>query len=347
MSALPVGVGSTRSSTSVVDRGEDEVADVVLEDRALGRRRSASAASAHRRRARARCHGRDGHQPAATHGSRLRCVDPSPRAASERRHEQRDRGEEEQVRGPRGHQQPPEGVGLDRRTGEKPFTTRNAASQPAEQRRDRAASHAEDGEQPGERRPLGEACAPEELAELIHLRAPVLEVEVDVSAEVDVERDERCARRDVRLLHASSGGCRGRAPSRARARAGGDERGPNTTPSRQRRATRIRERSADAHEQVRRLHPARGPEQEPGQHGVGDPARVERAHDEERRREHERPSTGSRTARSARAPAGGSARSSAPGSDRRRAGSTRTAPRPRGTRPSSRAAARRSCAAIP
>ena len=53
---------------------------------------------------------------------------------------------------------------------ENPFTTRNAAEPPAEQGRDRAASDAKDGDEPGERRPLREPRAPEELAQLIHLR---------------------------------------------------------------------------------------------------------------------------------------------------------------------------------
>ena len=69
-----------------------------------------------------------------------------------------------------------------------------------EQACDRAAPDAQHGQQPGERRPLCQAGAPEELAEVVHLLAPVLEVELDVAVDVECDDGSRSGR-DPDLLH--------------------------------------------------------------------------------------------------------------------------------------------------
>ena len=122
--------------------------------------------------------------------------------------------------------------------GEKPFTTRNAASHPAEQCRDRTAAYAEDRDESGYRRPLRQTRAPEELAQLIHLRSPVVEVELEVAVEVQLERE----RPEPMASRACSSAKTGTSPSpryfhATRTRSAGTIATAHASPSRHLRAT--------------------------------------------------------------------------------------------------------------
>ncbi len=83
---------------------------------------------------------------------------------------------------------------------ENPLTTRNAASQPPRSAAIAPRRTRSDGDEPGERRPLDEPLAPEELAELVHLLAPVIEVQVEVAVEVELDRERARPRREPGLL---------------------------------------------------------------------------------------------------------------------------------------------------
>ena len=213
----------------------------------------------------------------------------APSRRGERRDEQRDRGEEQEIRGPRGHQQPPERAGLDRRERREALHDEERGEPAAEEGCDRAAPDAYDREQPGERRPLGEPLAPEELAERVHLVAPVLEVEVEVAVELQVDREVARACR-----HAGPRRARtrepdpARAPSRSRRTSNaGAIATPHARPSRQRRATTYASDRAARDEQVRRLQRRGGADEHACEHGVRDAAGLQRPHDEQRAREHE------------------------------------------------------------
>ena len=194
--------------------------------------------------------------------------------------------------------------------GENPFTTRNAASQPAEQRCDRAASHAEHGDETRDRRPLRDASAEEELAHVVHLLEPVVEVEVEVAG-----RGRPRSRSSPRPR-------RGAIPSRpsagmppsprsfhsARTSSDGTIATPNASPSRQRRATRYASAAPTPMSRFGGFTAAGGAEEKPGEHGVGHRAPRRASGRRRRPRRARAPSTGSPTSPSARAPAGGTAR---------------------------------------
>ena len=169
---------------------------------------------------------------------------------------------------------------------EKPFTSEERGEPAAEERGDGRSPDTKDGEQAGERRPLGEPRAPEELAQLIHLQAPVVEVELDVA--VDVERDEPRAGRHSHLPEREHRKLAEAAllPEHEHEQAR-DDRGSEDDPLTPAARDQVRERGAGAHQEVRRLRRACRPQEQSRQRGLGDPARIERAHDEERCGEHD------------------------------------------------------------
>ena len=129
-------------------------------------------------------------------------VQPLAEAPRERRDQQRNRGEEQEVRGPRGHEQAPERVRFDVRPGREAFDHEERPEPPRKQCRDRPAPHAEHREEAGEGNPLREPSAPEELAKIVHLLAPVVDVQLEVA--IERERDRAAARGEPRLLEGES-----------------------------------------------------------------------------------------------------------------------------------------------
>ena len=143
--------------------------------------------------------------------------------------------------------------------GEKPLTTRNAAEPAAQQRRDGAASHAEHGEQAGERRPLGEPSAPEELAQLSPSASSSARSRARSSGRGRARRASARTGCDARLLE-REGGKLAQSPrsfQSARTSSAGTIAAAQARPSRHRRATTIGETDAAADQEVRRLQSRR------------------------------------------------------------------------------------------
>ena len=189
-------------------------------------------------------------------------------SSRQRRHQERDRREQQQVRRPSGHEQAPERVRLDGRSRGEALHDQEGTEPPAEQRRHRSASHANDGDEASERRPLRQPRAPEELAQVVHLLAPVVEVELEVAVELEIERQRiRCPPR------ASSARARTRAPHPAlapsrssRTRSAGTIAAPHASPSRQRRATTYASRAPAATSRFGGLSAAAAPIKDAGEH---------------------------------------------------------------------------------
>ena len=138
-----------------------------------------------------------------------------------------------------------------------------------QERTDCTAPHPEDCEQAGERRPLREPCAPEELAQVVHLLAPVIEVELDVPVDVDCH-DSGGACREPDLLEREHGKLAEPAllPDGEHEQRGHD-RGTEDEARSPAPRDEVREDGADAHEEVRWLHSSRCSEQEARHRRVG------------------------------------------------------------------------------
>ena len=174
-------------------------------------------------------------------------------------------------------------------SGEKPFTTRNAASQPPRSAATAPRRTRTTAMQPGERRPLREPLAPEELAKLVHLVAPVLEVDVEVAVELQVDaRTGPTPRRRAPRRGRTREPDRARAPSRAGGRASaGAIATPHARPSRQRRATTYASSAPAATSRFGGFSARGRADEHACEHGVRDTAGLQRAHDEQRAREDE------------------------------------------------------------
>ena len=165
-------------------------------------------------------HGRDRHDtyPAARDprlGRRCEALSEPPR---DRGYQKRDRCEQQEVCGPRGHQQPPEGVGLDVSAWRESLDDEKGSEPAREQRGDRRTPDSEHCDHACDRRPLRDPSAPEELAQVVHLPSPVVEVELDVAIEVDREtpRSKRAESLPARPPGCSRGPCPSRTPGRGR-----------------------------------------------------------------------------------------------------------------------------------
>ena len=112
-------------------------------------------------------------------------------------------------------------------------------------------AHPQDGDESGDGRPLGDACAPEELAQVVHLTEPVVEIELEVPVQVDREGRARC---DAHLI-----GCHGREIAKAllfpvrEHEDAGEEREHEHRAARPASRNEVRKHRADGEQVVRRL----------------------------------------------------------------------------------------------
>ena len=124
---------------AVVDRAEDVPALEVLHDVLLlrlserGRKRDRDAGDQHGR-------GGGDRDPARSEARARRRLHTVTESSRQRGHEQRDRCEQQEIRGPSGHEQAPERARLDGRSLREALHDEECRQPPAEQGRDRAAS---------------------------------------------------------------------------------------------------------------------------------------------------------------------------------------------------------------
>ena len=141
---------------------------------------------------------------------------------------------------------------------------------------------------PCDGRPLGEPSTPEELAQLIHLQAPVLEVELEVAVEPEVGRNRQGAGGQLRLVQRER---RDLAQPLHLPEQEDEKRRDGSRPTGERLAPPpchdIGERDADRDQEVRRLERCCGAQEEAREHGIRHSSRRKRAHDEENRHEDE------------------------------------------------------------
>ena len=122
---------------------------------------------------------------------------------------------------------------------EKPFTRMNAASQPPSSAAIASAPHAEHGEEPGERGPLREPRAPEELAQLRPSARASARSRGGSSGRGSGPTGEDPSPRAKRACSSANAGTSPspRSFQSARTRSAGAIAAPHASPSRQRRAT--------------------------------------------------------------------------------------------------------------
>ena len=180
---------------------------------------------------------------------------------------------------------------------EKPFTRMNAASQPPSSAAIAPRRTRNTATSPANGAHCDQPRAPEELAQLIHLRPPMLEVEVEVSAEVQVRDGRDRARGDLGLLERE----RGELAEPAYLPEEEDEerrhdRGSAREPLAPTARDDVGEGDTRHHEEVRRLEGTGGADHQAGHDRIQDTAGREGADDEEhpRQDEHHRREVGHR-----------------------------------------------------
>src|SRR5436190_18219639 len=176
---------------ALVDRGQDVPAGYYWHYRRSGRRDTGRGS-----RSAGRKHDREDerhHDPPRPYRMVGRRGQTRAQPAEKRRDEERDRRKEKQVRGPCRHQEAPERIRLDVCAFVEPLDQNECAEPSRQEAGDCATPDAEHGEKSGKRSPLRKPGTPEELSELIHLVAPVIDVEVDVLVDGKVECNRRGA----------------------------------------------------------------------------------------------------------------------------------------------------------